>query len=82
MKDVIMDKIHKSFSNFEIFIYLFIHLFIYLFTHLFIYLFIYLFLFYFIYLFIFLIKAENSKVITPSIPDKKYTDANLQVVEV
>ena len=74
MKDVIMDKIRKSFPNFEIFIYSFIYSFIYLF--------IYLFLFYFIYLFIFLIKAENSKVITPSIPDKKYTDASLQVVEV
>ena len=78
MKDVIMDKIRKSFPNFEIFIYSFIYSFIYLL----IYLFIYLFLFYFIYLFIFLIKAENSKVITPSIPDKKYTDASLQVVEV
>ena len=62
--------------------YLFIYSFIYLFIYSFIYLFIYLFLFYFIYLFIFLIKAENSKVITPSIPDKKYTDASLQVVEV
>ena len=51
MKDVIMNKIDKSFSSFEIFIYFFI-------------------------------KAENIKVITSSIQEKKHAYVSLQVAEV